>query len=114
MADDNQTPGANGADPTRLTHGEQNISPLAQLRRMQRIIYTDCLAPETDKRERAQLALAWERLEERKRVMCGIPLPKPVDVARARGRKRVVGAEMLELPATDVSVTVTGAVTEPG
>lgn len=85
---------ANPSPPTRFSESNQpfeldgNLSPLAQVRRMQRVIFNATQTEGVDKRELAQLACAWERLEERKRVMCGKPAPKPVDVSELGKRKR--------------------------
>ena len=49
---------------------------------MQRKISSVMLDPDTDKRLLSQLALAWDRLEERKRILRRKPLVKPVDVSR--------------------------------
>lgn len=69
--------------------GESNISPLAQVKQMQRVLYRRTQVEGVDNRELAQLACAWERLEERKRVMCGKPAPKPIDVQPRTPRSAV-------------------------
>ena len=48
---------------------------------MQQVLLADALKPETPPRERAQVACAWERLEERKRILRMKPKPKDVEVA---------------------------------
>lgn len=48
---------------------------LTQLYAMQDVLNTSVLDPATPIRERAQCACAWERLEERKRILRGRPLP---------------------------------------
>ena len=60
----------------------KTLTPLMEARDMQRLIYRRTKVPGVDNRELAQLALAWERLEERRRVMRNRPAPKPVDVTR--------------------------------
>lgn len=60
---------------------------------IQRILKEDALDPAADRRERAYSALAWERLEERKRILKNRGLPKAVDVSklgkRARGKASI-------------------------
>lgn len=56
-------------DASRLPHGEANLTPLAQLKRMQMVLYARAMDPEYEKKEQA--ALAWERLEARKAVLKG-------------------------------------------
>jgi hypothetical protein len=48
---------------------------LTQLYAMQEVLETSVLAPTTPPKEQAQCACAWERLEERKRILRRIPLP---------------------------------------
>lgn len=61
---------------------------------MQQVLLTDALNPETPPRERAQVACAWERLEERKRILRMRPKPKDVDVS---AKRRVVSAPQVHL-----------------
>ena len=57
---------------------------------MQRVLKADVLDPTADRRERAQAALAWERLEERKRILKMRGLPKSIDTTKqVRGRRSV-------------------------
>lgn len=86
-----------------VERGVDNISPLAQVRRMQRVLYERSQKPGIDNRELAQLACAWERLEERKRVMVGKPAPKPIDTTA--GRKRVTRASSAAVTPTDASAS---------
>lgn len=92
--DSEQPPSGNAAafgDPSHLPHGEENLTPFAQLKRMQRVLYSAVVDPDSDPRMRAQAATAWERLELRKSVMQMKPAPKPVDVAelqRAKDRRK--------------------------
>ena len=54
---------------------------------MQRVLLADALKPETPPRERAQVACAWERLEERKRILRMKPKPKDVEVERKEDKR---------------------------
>jgi len=54
---------------------------------MQRALFADALNPKTEPRQRAQVACAWERLEERKRILRMKPKPKDVDIAKAKEEK---------------------------
>ena len=54
---------------------------------IQRVLLADALSPETTASARAQVARAWEVLEERKRILRMKPKPKDVDVsARAKSK----------------------------
>jgi len=48
----------------------------------------DATDPSADRRERAYSALAWERLEERKRILKNKPMPKSVDVSKEKRSRR--------------------------
>lgn len=61
---------------------------LRQLAHIQDIIYEASKAEETENRELAQLACAWQRLEEQKRILKMKPAPKPQDVGLAKPRRR--------------------------
>ena len=50
-------------------------TPLKQAVAMQAVLYQDIMSPDTRPSDRAQLARAWDTLEERKRVLRGKPLP---------------------------------------
>jgi hypothetical protein len=50
--------------------------------KLQEKLYNTMLNPKTNDRVLAQLATAWERLEERKRVMRMKPKPKDIDVSK--------------------------------
>jgi len=55
--------------------------------------------PTVDKREAAQCACAWERLEARKAALTMRPAPKPIDVAdleRAKERRRAARSASVE------------------
>jgi hypothetical protein len=70
----------------------------AQAVDIQKVLYQDIMDPSTDKGERARLALAWERLEERKRILKMKPLPKSIDVSKLpkRGRRSQASNEPIE------------------
>ncbi len=78
-----QFPEQNGFEP-----GIDNLSPIAQVKRMQRALYVASSKEGIDNRELAALACAWDRLEERKRVMTMRPAPKPIDVSDRTKIKR--------------------------
>jgi hypothetical protein len=59
-----------------------------QILEMQDMLRRDALKPETPPRERAQVACAWERLEERKRILRMKPKLKDVDTTLAEKRKQ--------------------------
>ncbi len=73
--------------PDHLPHGDENLSPLAQLRRMQRVLFADVMAEDTDKRIRAMIACAWEKLEGRKAVLTMKAPPKPVDTLELKRQR---------------------------
>lgn len=49
---------------------------------IQRFLFQDATNPKTSPRDRAMVAGAWEKLEERKRILKMKPLPKSVDVTK--------------------------------
>lgn len=103
MESNEQTPlrGLAGqCNPENLGRGEANLSPLAQIRRMQRVLFERTQNPETEERVIPQLACAWERLEARKAAITMRPAPKPVDVATFRKAKR---SKQTDTPFTDPS-----------
>lgn len=54
---------------------------------MQRVLVAEALNPETKPADKAKCAQAWERLEERKRILLNKPLPgslKPQSPRRTR------------------------------
>ena len=57
-----------------------------QILEMQDTLRRDALNPATPPRERAQVACAWERLEERKRILRMKPKPKDIDVSKKEKR----------------------------
>lgn len=55
--------------------------------KMQTVLMRDIENPATKPIERAQLARAWDALEERKRILKMKPLPKPIDVSANQGKQ---------------------------
>jgi hypothetical protein len=53
---------------------------LSQILQMQGVLAKDALDPKTTPSARAQVARAWEVLEERKRILRMKPKPKDIDV----------------------------------
>jgi hypothetical protein len=53
---------------------------------LQGVLRDNVLDPLTDKKLIASMALAWERLEERKRILRNKPLPKSVDFTKLATR----------------------------
>ena len=90
------SPATQFTSETRLQDPEDYCSPIRQVKQIQRLIYEATKDEKCDKRELAQLALAWERLEERKRVMRMQPAPKPVDVSKLKPKRKVTPAERLD------------------
>jgi hypothetical protein len=69
------------------------------------MLLADALKPETPPRERAQVACAWERLEERKRILRMKPKPKDMDVdpvaLAKRARKRIPLPSVFQEPSDE-------------
>lgn len=75
----------------RVTHGKSKI---AQLLDLQAELWTKALDPETSDKDKASLACAWERLENRLGRLRMRPEPKPIDVtAKPRRSQRATGLE---------------------
>lgn len=75
---------------------------MVQCLELQSLLYDSAHDPSVGKDTLARLALAWERLEERKRILKGKPLPgnlRPVEPKR-KGRKTGISitGHVLELP----------------
>ena len=87
MANPNPSPATRLSNAQDHCDPEDKLSPLAQLRRLQRVLFRAATTDQVDNREAAQLALAWERLEERKRVLTMRPAPKPIDVQPRKPRQ---------------------------
>jgi len=68
--------------------------PLAQIVDMQDQLLKAVLDPETEPQKKAQCACAWEKLEDRKRILKGIALPKPVDTTKLSKSKQTHAAPM--------------------
>jgi len=69
--------------------------PLAQIVDMQDQLLRAVLDPETEPQKKAQCACAWEKLEDRKRILKGIGAPKPVDTTRgAKSKSKQTQAPM--------------------
>ena len=60
--------------------------------KLQYTLFDECLKPETKPSDKAQLARAWDILEDRKRVILGKGLPKSVDTATTKGKRQKPGA----------------------
>lgn len=113
MANPNPSPSTRVSIGQNLCPPEEKLSPIAQLKRMQRVLYKMTQEPDVDRREAAQAALAWERLEERKRVMQMRPAPKAVDVASRKRAKAPVTPDWTDPTAgTPGNAPETGS--EPG
>lgn len=61
---------------------------LAQIIELQRVLFEDARNPETTAASRAQVARAWDVLEERKRILRGRGLPKPVEAANTKPKRK--------------------------
>lgn len=91
MANPNPSPETRLSETQTHCDPEDKLSPLAQLKRMQRILYKTVMDESTERRLLPQCACAWEKLEGRKAALTMKPAPKPVDVTelhRARERRR--------------------------
>lgn len=106
MAQENQQTPPRGAagecNPENLAHGVANLSPLAQIRRMQRVLFDRTQDEETEDKVISQLACAWERLEGRKAAITMRPAPKPVDVSTFQKRRK---PRVNDSPFSDPSVS---------
>lgn len=87
------------------TSGRYAKTPRAEAVVMQRLIMQRALEPKISAQSLAQLARAWDVLEERKRILRGKPLPgqlrpdlDPVQMARALKRARQ--RKPIEIPHT--------------
>lgn len=84
----------------RRTHYNPRGKPAkrSQIIAMQRVLFEKVLDPDIEPHKAAQCACAYEKLEERLRIMSGIGAPKPVEARnepRAKVRKPI---EPQELP----------------
>ena len=62
--------------------------PYLQAVQMQSFLLEDAINPTTKPSDRAQVARAWDVLEDRKRVLKGKGAPKPVDTVALHEAKR--------------------------
>lgn len=72
----------NIAELPRMKPGRRGA--VLQLLDMQRFLVADALNPDTTPAARAQVARAWEVLEERKRILRGRPLPGSLRPEKAK------------------------------
>lgn len=72
---------------------------LSQAIQLQKLIFKDATNPKTDKMERAQLTQAWDRLEERKRILRMTPKPAAQRVAAKERPARRPTVQALVQPA---------------
>ena len=92
---------SNAAVASRSSARIGRPSSSAQIIRMQATLLADTLNPKTSPADRAKCAQAWERLEERLRIIRGKPLPgmlRPDVPDKHRLTKRKSPAPMLALP----------------
>ena len=66
---------------------------LLQASKLQDLLMRDAESEETTPTERSQVARAWKELQEAKRILMGIPLPKPVEVKVAPAPHRILHSE---------------------
>lgn len=66
--------------------------------KIQDALYADAVNPNTKPSDRAQLARAWDVLEDRKRIIRMIPAPKPADAAVRDKAKRSAPKGFSESP----------------
>jgi len=77
---------------------------LSQAVAMQQMLLADALKPETPPRERAQVACAWEKLEERKRILRMRPKPRDIDTTKTRRKSALTGSTgPIEVPPEELT-----------
>lgn len=76
-------------NPLDRTGKRRPPGPIKTAQHLQRLLVADCDKEDTSPSDRARLALAWERLEERLRVLKNKPAPKPFDTTKREPRKRL-------------------------
>lgn len=81
MANPNPSPSTRVSKGERLCDPDEKLSPLAQIRRMQRVLFNRTQAKGTEDKVISAIACAWERLEGRKAILTMRPAPKPIDVS---------------------------------
>ncbi len=74
-------------------------SPYQQAVELQRQLLVDALSPETSPVARAQVARAWDVLEDRKRVLKGKGAPKQVDYEAVKPKRQSTSSGFSESPA---------------
>ncbi len=72
--------------------------PLAQIVDMQDQLLKAVLDPDTEPQKKAQCACAWEKLEDRKRILKGIGAPKPVDTQSKKGKQSSTSGPLEPIP----------------
>ncbi len=103
MAFTTLTPSQAAANSHKPENRKPRAHPLAMLVDMQDMLMKDVLDPETEPRERAQCACAWEKLEDRKRILKGIGAPKPVDTMKGSRTRKSDSGPLESLPTTPES-----------
>jgi hypothetical protein len=72
---------------------------LTQLRDMQDVLFADAMNPEATPKDRATSACAWDKLEERIRILSMKPLPGSLKPESPKAKRRVASVvEPTELP----------------
>lgn len=71
----------------RADNRKTTKTPLMELRDMQRVLYDAVMSDETETRDKAQAARAYDALEARRAVLRMRPAPKPIDVSQRRKPK---------------------------
>lgn len=66
---------------------------MMQAAALQRLLVKDAENPETTPTARAQVARAWKELQEQRRILMGIPLPKPIEVKVDPAPSRILHSE---------------------
>jgi len=89
-------------------------SPLAQCTALQTVLLKVGLDPKTDGRVLAQVAVAWEKLEERKRILRMTPKPKDLDTTKLKKVPRESLAGPVEVPPEDWVERAREALPAPG
>lgn len=67
---------------------------------LQQLLLDDCRSKDTKPAVRAVCARTWEILEERKRVLRQVPMPKSIDVAKLKEERRAARAARRPATAT--------------
>ena len=88
----------------KATHPKRKHSYQVALE-LQQLLLDDCRAKDTKPAVRAVCARTWDILEERKRVLRKVPMPKAIDVSKdkeqrraARAARRPAEPSMIETP----------------